>query len=263
MRARVLSGDDLRDIAEARSIPLDQVEKDLLLLSMAARLVERFPSQLCFKGGFVLRHGYGHDRFSGDVDATRHNPARHKLDHEAVATEIKAAGRPLFSIRGMNMATNSARSLDFDDVRYRGPIGEGKVAIEVSYREDVLLEPIRLPMGVPFFDPFEVPTMAPPEMMAEKLRTLAQRRRPTDLLDAGMLLQGLAGAIEDPQVAGLVPTKFASGLVRPGDHVRRIRANIHAMATTYETVVRAVSPSAPSYEEMASPILSRLPAFFQ
>jgi hypothetical protein len=56
MKSGVFSGDDLRDIAETRSIPLDQVERDFLLLSIAARLVEHFPTELCFKGGFVLRH---------------------------------------------------------------------------------------------------------------------------------------------------------------------------------------------------------------
>ncbi len=125
------------------------------------------------------------------------------------------------------------------------------------------MEPTLLPIGLPFFDAFEVPTMAPPEMMAEELRTLAQRRRPTDLLDAGMLLSGLAGVIEDPVVAGLVPYKFASGLVRPGDHVQRIRTNIKAMANTYEAVVETVSPGTPPYEEMASLVLRHLPSFFQ
>ncbi|MHB1640686.1 MAG: nucleotidyl transferase AbiEii/AbiGii toxin family protein, partial [Candidatus Dormibacteria bacterium] len=134
MRARVFSADDLRDIAEDRNIPLDQVERDFLLLGIAARLVQRFPSQLCFKGGFVLRHGYGHDRFSGDVDATRHNPARHKLDQEAVATEIRAAGRPLFSIPSVSEQLS-------DPERWRALTSWSPVPVRTDWRGvDVAVE---------------------------------------------------------------------------------------------------------------------------
>lgn len=68
MRSRVLTDDDLRDLAVAQGIPLEWAERDYLLVSIAAGLEEAFPGQLCFKGGFVLRHVYGHSRFSQDVD---------------------------------------------------------------------------------------------------------------------------------------------------------------------------------------------------
>jgi hypothetical protein len=169
----------------------------------------------------------------------------------------------MFTIQRITPATDTARSLDFDEVKYRGPIGDGQVAVEVSYREDVLLEPLLLPLGSPYFVAFSVPTMAPDEMMAEKLRTLAQRQRPTDLLDSGMLLRGLAGEIDDAIVAELVPTKFAAGLVRPGDHAGRIESNIRAMEAIYEAAVRAVAPDPAPYDEMASVVLGRLNRFFK
>jgi hypothetical protein len=65
--------------------------RDLALLAVAAHLSARFPRQLVFKGGFVLRHVHGLRRFSGDVDATRHNPARHRLDTQDVARAIREA----------------------------------------------------------------------------------------------------------------------------------------------------------------------------
>ena len=68
-------------------------------------------------------------------------------------------------------------------------------------------------------------------MAAEKLRTLAQRRRPRDLLDAGMLFTGLAGPIDDADVASLIPVKSAR-LVRPGNHAERIRTNVTMMERT-------------------------------
>jgi predicted nucleotidyltransferase component of viral defense system len=38
-------------------------------------------------------------------------------------------------------------------------------------------------VGPPYYDPFEIPVLTLEEATAEKLRTLLQRRRPTDLSD--------------------------------------------------------------------------------
>jgi predicted nucleotidyltransferase component of viral defense system len=263
MRSRVLTDDDLRDLAVAQGIPLEWAERDYLLVSIDAGLEQAFPGQLCFKGGFVLRHVYGHSRFSQDVDSTRQAPPHHKLDQAAVAAVIQAAGRPLFRVRKVVAATDSERSLDFDKIHYRGPIGDGDVSVEVSYREAIQVPPIPLPVGPPYYDTFDLPTMAPREMAAEKLRTLAQRRRPRDLLDAGMLLTGLAGPIDDADVAALIPVKFSPGLVRPGNHAERIRTNVRMMERTFDVAVHAVMQDPPAYEPMARAVLSRLDRLFR
>lgn len=71
----------------------------------------------------------------------------------------------------------------FDRIAYRGPISQGRIALEVSNREAVVEPPDRAHVGEPFYDAFEVPVMAVNEIVAEKLRTLCQRRRATDLSD--------------------------------------------------------------------------------
>jgi predicted nucleotidyltransferase component of viral defense system len=40
---------------------------------IAAALVADYGNALCFKGGFVLRHVYGNERFSKDIDTTTIN----------------------------------------------------------------------------------------------------------------------------------------------------------------------------------------------
>ncbi len=55
---------DLEEIAEAQDRPIELIERDFALVTVAAHLVDQFPGQLCFKGGFVLRHVRGHARFS-------------------------------------------------------------------------------------------------------------------------------------------------------------------------------------------------------
>ena len=101
----VLTEADLRDVAESLGKPLTEVQQDFLLVKIAAQLQADFPDQLCFKGGFVLRHVYGTERLSLDIDATRREPAGHKLDANDVAQAIRAAGKPLFRIPRIQPAT--------------------------------------------------------------------------------------------------------------------------------------------------------------
>jgi predicted nucleotidyltransferase component of viral defense system len=259
----VRNADDLRDIAEHFGKPLTEIEQDFLLVMIAGKLQEDFPDMLCFKGGFVLHHVYGTERLSFDVDSTRTAPARHKLDADDVERSIRAAGRPLYKISSTAPATNSKNSLDFDAIKYVGPISRGKVEVEISYREAVCLEPLSMPIGPPYIEQLFVPTMAPPEMLAEKYRTLFQRSRPTDLLDAADLWHGVAGTITADSVADLIPNKFADGIVRRGNHAAGIRDNVEAMEANYETTIRGRAPNAMTYERASHLVLSRLAAVFR
>jgi hypothetical protein len=133
---------DLRDIAESQDRPIDLIERDFALVTVAAHLVEDFPGQLVFKGGFVFRHVYGHARFSGDIDATRSDPPKHKFDSSEIADSMRrASDEPMLRIDPQTPQTDSARGLDFDIVRFRTPTHEGIVAVEISYREAVIDPP--------------------------------------------------------------------------------------------------------------------------
>jgi predicted nucleotidyltransferase component of viral defense system len=253
---------DLQDIAEQLGKPLGEVQQDFLLVKIAAQLQEDFPDQLCFKGGFVLRHVYGTPRLSLDIDATRREPPHHKFNPEHVAQSIRAAGKPLYRIPAITPATNSRNSLDFDAVRFDGPISRGQVAVEVSYREGVCLEPISFAIGPPYIERVVLPTMDPTEMQAEKYRTLCQRTKPTDLLDAALLWDGVAGAIKTEDVAELIPHKFAAGIVKGGNHASRVRDNVEAMEAIYDAVIDARAPGSMEYEQAAQLVLSRLSAVF-
>jgi predicted nucleotidyltransferase component of viral defense system len=199
---------DLRDLLEQQPGGLDLATRDFALLTITGGLVSDFPGLLVFKGGFVLRHAFGVVRFSKDVDATRARPPKHKLDAGEVAESIRAAsigdqvrfdpGRP---------ATDTARSLDFDHVAVAGAlISSADVQVEVSYREGVVDPPLRIMIGPPFYEPFAIDVMQPHEIVAEKLRTLAQRSRPTDLADIAVMLG--REDVDDLDVARVARTKF-------------------------------------------------------
>jgi Nucleotidyl transferase AbiEii toxin, Type IV TA system len=82
---RVRTEFELQDVVEELDQPADLVARDFALMTVAACLTERYPGELCFKGGFVLRHVHGHQRFSRDIDATRTKPRKHKLHAESIA----------------------------------------------------------------------------------------------------------------------------------------------------------------------------------
>ena len=213
---------------------------------------------MVFKGGFVLRHVHGIARFSKDVDSTRIDPAHHKLDSEEVATAIREASiQNVVRFIPQDPATDSARSLDFDHVDVRGDtIPDTTVQVEVSYREEVVDPPSPSLVGPPFYDDFEVLAMSIEEMAAEKLRTLAQRLRDTDLADLAVLLQRSPDG--DGRIADLALVKFE--LVKAGraNRIERIRRHLDEMAETYDTVVPALFPGAPTYREAMDIVWPRI-----
>ena len=141
-------------------------------------------------------------------------------------------------IQPRQAATDSNRSLDFDHIAYSGGVANrGHVAVEISYREAVILPPVPAMIGGPYYEPFEILALDPAEIIAEKLRALCQRVRPTDLADAAEVV-----AVANPDIARVrecIPHKFASGIVRVGRHADRVRRNIEAMADDYASSMLA------------------------
>lgn len=246
---------ELEDLADSLGRDSALVEQDFALMTIAAGLVAEYGNSLCFKGGFVLRHVHGHERFSKDIDATRINPPRNKLDSVDVARVISGASmRNLLTLVPGAPATDSGRSMDFDSIRYTGPLGSGLVSVEVSYREDVVEEPDLVEVGKPYYAPFPIPVMRLVEIVAEKLRALAQRDRPTDLADLAMILA--AETLEEQRVRELAAKKFE--LVKSGNHQARIEETISRLGGQYDDAISAVAPDAPTYETASKTVRGRL-----
>lgn len=248
---------ELSDLADQLGRDAALVERDFALMTIAAGLVGEYGDALCFKGGFVLRHVHGHERFSKDIDATRINPPKSKLDSVEVADAIRRAGvRNLMTFAPAPPATDSGRSMDFDRVSYSGPLGRGIVSVEVSYREDVVEPPDMVEIGPPYYEPFAIPTMTLPEIVAEKLRALAQRDRPTDLADLAMVLD--RHELDERRVREIAAIKFE--LVKAGNHRARIEETIERLGVSYDAAVGAVAPDAPVYATAARTVVGRLAA---
>ncbi|HEY5342433.1 MAG TPA: nucleotidyl transferase AbiEii/AbiGii toxin family protein [Solirubrobacteraceae bacterium] len=113
---RIRNEYELQDLIDAEGRDATLIERDFALTVIAAGLIAEYGDALCFKGGYVLRHVYGHERFSKDIDTTKINPPKSKLDSEQVAITIRESGmRNLLSLNAGEPATDSGRSLDFDE----------------------------------------------------------------------------------------------------------------------------------------------------
>jgi hypothetical protein len=149
-QAPVHSPFELQEIADAEQRPLDLIERDFALVTIAAHPSAAYATELCFKGGFVLRHAYGHRRFSRDLDATKTNPPKHKLDPDEVANTITKASAPnLLRLKPGLPTTDSGRSLDFEHIAFHAANTSGFVSVEISYREDVIDDPLEVDIGMP------------------------------------------------------------------------------------------------------------------
>ena len=248
---------DLQDIAEQQNRPIELIERDFALVTVAAHLVDQFPGQLCFKGGFVLRHVRGHARFSGDLDATRTNPPKHKIAATEIAEAMRrATDEPMLRIDPGAPATDSQNSLDFNQIAFHTPHHDGQIAVEISYREAVVDEPEWADIGPPYYAEFQVPVLTLEETVAEKLRTLLQRLRPTDLSDLALILRDHGGQLDRTHVRELAVAKFT--LVKQGDRQGRIESNIEGMRASYEETVPGLAPDAPPFVEARGLVFAAL-----
>jgi hypothetical protein len=116
--------------------------------------------------------------------------------------------------------------------------------------------PITEFVGPPFYERFPILAMSPVEMASEKMRTLAQRVKVTDLADLAELL--MRDDVLDGDLARLATHKFE--LVKAGvaNRETRIHENLLEMAADYDSAIRIVYPAARSYAESFSTVWPRI-----
>ena len=126
----------------------------------------------------------------------------------------------------------------------------------MSYREEVVDKPDLVMVGPPYYDPFEIPVLTLEEATAEKLRTLLQRRRPTDLSDIALILNNYGAELNRGRVRQVAVVKFE--LVKQGNYRGRVEETVDALAAEYATTLPGLDPDAPSYEEARATLLRDL-----
>ncbi|PSG98655.1 MAG: hypothetical protein BRC29_00835 [Nanohaloarchaea archaeon SW_7_43_1] len=179
----------LRKLHE-EDLPLHILEQDYIQALFLTELYSK-TEKLVFKGGTYLKHAYGLDRFSEDLDFTAVEEnvekdvrsAKDALEDYGIAAEIDKVNE--------NSISFSCR------LRFEGPLYKGKeqsrgsVEIDISKREDVLLEPEwkRLFFEYPETRVVNALGLKKKELLAEKLRALSTREKARDLYDCWFLMK--------------------------------------------------------------------------
>lgn len=174
-----------------QDLPLHILEQDYIQALFLQKLYSETDS-LVFKGGTFLKHAYGLDRFSEDLDFTELNQA------ENVLKSIRNAAENLsnYGIEAeIDEVEENSDSLSCR-LRYSGPLydgserSRGSIEIDVSKREDVVLEPewTRLFFEYPEIRVVNALGLQKKELLAEKLRALSMREKARDLYDCWYLI---------------------------------------------------------------------------
>ena len=186
---RTLTPEELQEYANQYQVSVDLAQRDYVACRVAHAICsdDSVAKGLVFKGGFVLRLGHGSPRTSKDIDGTI-GTKKQAVDPDRLQRVVRSGCRDLW-LRFSLARVEGSDSLDFGILDYAGPLGPGKLALEFSLREDLLLPRGELVIDAFDIPAFKAPVMALPEMVAEKWRCLIQRapRRPGDPYDLWFL----------------------------------------------------------------------------
>jgi predicted nucleotidyltransferase component of viral defense system len=235
----------LQDYAQELGIDPLFLERDWVLTEIIYRLAETAGTDLVLKGGQALRHVYGSERLSKDVDYV----AGRRLDF-AELREYLTIRYPRLRLPDQP-AGPTKFGLTLRPISYVGPLNvRSTVEVEISYRETVLLPPHAMAYVSPFRDPFAVTVMELDEMIAEKVRALYQRGNPRDLYDLWFLFSQQGPSISIGTVATLIPEKFKR--VSGGWKRERLYDRIRAAEPTWSEGLHLLVAAPPPFTDALS-----------
>ena len=185
----MIDRNQLREL-HSSDLPLHVLEQDYIQALFLQKLYKE-SDNLVFKGGTFLKHGYGLDRFSEDLDFTAAG------DEDILYVLEESAER--LSEYGVEAEIDSIEEDETSitcRLRYRGPLydgserSKGSIEIDVSKRDDVILEPewTRLFFEYPEIRVVNALGLQEKELLAEKLRALSTRDKARDLYDCWYLI---------------------------------------------------------------------------
>ena len=182
----------LQELTRISGFNLYQTEKDYLQHVFLLFLSTESEKELVFKGGTALQKVYGLNRFSLDLDFTSTNG-----DDEEIMKRIAE------DMEDFGYNTKVSRTEKFKDIsetfvlKVQGPLFDGTdrsittLRVEVSLRRDLILKPDAKEI-VPIYPdvrPYLLLVMRLDEILAEKMRAILYRGRPSDLYDLWFLLK--------------------------------------------------------------------------
>jgi len=180
---------ELQKYCQKLGFNLGQAEIDYLQHLFLSFLSHYSAEPLIFKGGTALQKGYGLPRFSIDLDFTATNKKSFVELIKTISKEIEHFG---YSTKIEEVKTIGETFI----LRISGPLSGASpmsiasLRIEISLRESLLLEPLKIDVNPIYHDlkPYTIIVMAEKEILAEKIRAIMTRNKPRDVFDLYFLL---------------------------------------------------------------------------
>ena len=186
----MITREQLRRIHSA-NLPLHVFEQDYIQALFLHIVYKNFESMV-FKGGTYLKHAYGLDRFSEDLDFTLIKPIpRLEEIFQQMADELSVFGVTATIDHIEEKPVSFRARLVYNGPLYTGSErSQGHIHLELSKRNDIIHTPgwTRLFFPYPELRVISVLGLRKKEVLAEKLRALSMRGKPRDLYDVWFLL---------------------------------------------------------------------------
>ncbi len=231
----------------------------LSTLESLARDESTFIHHVALKGGILMAGELRSPRVSADIDATAGHGRR--IDVESAGLEIVRAGRAFrMRIDGEPERTTGGHIIH---LRFESLTDGGTAKLEVSIREDLVfaVRDAVIDLSGIGLSVFSVPAVAKVELVAEKLRALAQRAQPRDLFDLHLYLVDSGWHLDRRELRQAVDRKLE--LTRFRRWAESLwRTNLDEIERTWEpTLLAWVAPEdLPTFDQTVSEVDRRLRA---
>jgi predicted nucleotidyltransferase component of viral defense system len=229
----------------------------LTVLGSLAADPSSFIRDVALKGGILMAGELRSPRVSADIDAT--SGRQRRIEPDRIVEELRHAGRE-FNVRQDGEADRTPGGT-IVHIRFDSLTDAGTAKLEVGVREDpvfavrdALFDVTRLGIA-----PFTIPALAEVELVAEKLRALAQRAQPRDLFDLRLYLVDSGWHLDLAQLRTAVEAKVAITRHRRW-RPNLWRANLDEIETTYESTMASwIDPALlPVFDGLVRDIARRL-----
>lgn len=229
--------DEIRAKAKKKGVLPYFIEKEYLQHLFLSQL---FKSEgFILRGGSCLRIAYGYERFSRSLELASSLPGEEVK--KALQRALKGMTKVDYSVLSERLHEKGYEAM----VEFKGPLYYGTskntnlLVISVKFR-DTLLEPKRLRITSSFGIEYMVWAMDVREILAEKLLSLALKKRPKDAYDVWSILK--KGVEPDRSLIGRKASLLGLEFSMPSSPFCDKR--------DYEKTLRNTLPSLPPYKEV-------------
>jgi predicted nucleotidyltransferase component of viral defense system len=249
----MISRTDLQRLANREKVGLGVLEKDYVLTEVLKSLsqVAYFSDLLVFKGGTALRKVYFADwRYSEDLDFTaKHNISvdELRLFLEDWYSQVKKTSEITLITKMLHKPNGYARVR----AQFIGPLAyPGMIFMDLSFDEPLYLEPEQRPvLSQPFSSEGQVIlAYRLEELLAEKIRSLVERRKSRDYYDVWRLLKEKAVMIDFKLLGEVLNKKLQHKNLKVADIVDFLPKDTATLKRYWASELEPQIPQLPSLD---------------